>query len=205
MAAAVSALDFNGFDAVVIASPHGSATGVYRAPRGDLDAFGPRGLAVAAEPGPAEDLARAWSQPVLDHDADHGIVVPLRLLVPAVPVVAVAFEEGAAGEAGLAGAVASLRGDIAFVASANLSAGLTERSPLPSLEGAADADEAVLAALRGDPAALAGQTEAIVSAGSCAAPVLAAFGNLFSERPCEVLAYEHPFGVGYTVAVTRPA
>ena len=205
MAAAISALDFAGFHAVVIASPHGGATGVYRTPRGDLDAFGPRGLAVVAEPGPAEDLARSWSQPVLDHDADHGIVVPLRLLAPSVPVVAVAFEEGVTDDAGLADAISSLPGEVAFVASANLSAGLDDRSPLPSLEGAADGDEAVLAALRDDPAALAGQTEAIVRAGSCAAPVLAAFGKLFTGRPCEVLAYEHPFGVGYAVAVTLQA
>lgn len=201
VAEAVASIDLSGAETIVIASPHGSATGVYRVPRGVLDAFGPRGLSVDAEPGPAEDLARAWAHPVLDAGADHGIVVPLRLLAPAAPVVAVAFREGAAGEAGLAGAVASLPGKVAFVASVNLSPGLDERSPLPSLEGAAEADAAVLGALRRDPAALADVD--LDRAGSCAAPVLAAFGSLFAGRSCDVLAYEQPFGVGYAVAVTR--
>lgn len=206
VAAAVKAVDLSGAGAIVLASPHGSVSGVYRRPAGDLDAFGPRGVKVAAEP--AEDLGRslseAWGRPLLDGGADHGVVVPLRLLSASAPVVAVAFEEGVDTHEGvvLAEAVSKLGGAIAFVASANLSAGLNDRSPLPSLEGAADADAAVIAALRDDPAALVARAESLARAGSCAAPTLAAFGSLFAGRPCDVLAYEHPFGVGYAVART---
>lgn len=207
MAAAVRSVDLSGASAIVLASPHGPVTGVYRTPAGDLDAFGPRGLTAAADP--AEDLAlslsEAWGRPLLHEGADHGVVVPLRLLSPSVPVVAVAFEEGSDADEGaaLAEAVSKLGETIAFVASANLSAGLTDRSPVPSLEGAAAADAAVVDALRGDPAGLVRLAPSLTDAASCAAPVLAAFGSLFAGRPCDVLAYEHPFGVGYAVAITR--
>lgn len=201
MADAVRSLDLSEADVIVLASPHGTETGVYRSAAGDLDAFGPRGLDVAAARDGAlvEALAAAWGRPVLDAKADHGVVVPLRLLTPPAPVVAVAFEEGADPRAGsaLAAAVTSLGGSVAFVASANLSPGLDDRSPHPSLPGAAEADAAVLVALREAPERAAAPPE------SCAAPVLAAFGSLFAGRPCEVLAYDHPFGVGYAVAITR--
>lgn len=197
---AVKGIDLSGADVIVIASPHGSATGVYRAPAGNLDAFGPRGLAAAARGDDArrDALAEAWGKPLLGEPADHGVVVPLRLLAPAAPVVAVAFAEGAGASEGaaLADAVRSIDGTVAFVASANLSPGLDERSPLPSLEGAREDDAAVLAALRESP------ERVLAPPGSCAAPVLAAFGALFTGRPCDVRAYEHPFGVGYVVAVT---
>lgn len=205
---AIESIDFGDAEALVIASPHGSATGVYAEPAGDLDAFGPRGMGVspATDETIAAALAKAWGKPLLRERADHGIVVPLRLLDGlAVPAVAVAFEDnsGSADAAGLARAVASLGRTVAFVASANLSAGLNEHAPLPSLEGAAAADESVLRALREAPETLAAQAPALQRAGSCAAATLAAFGILFEGRPCEVLAYEHPFGVGHAVAVKR--
>lgn len=199
VAEAVRSLDLSGAEAIVLASPHGSQTGVYRSPEGDLDAFGPRCLGVSrvGHEDLTAALAGAWGRPVLDDTADHGIVVPLRLLAPTVPVIAVAFEEGTDADDGLAGAVASLGRSVAFVASANLSPGLDARSPLPSLEGAPEADAAVLDALREAP------ERVVAPPGSCAAPVLAAFGALFGGRPCDLLAYEHPFGVGYAVAQTR--
>lgn len=210
MAGAVAAVDLSGPEVLVIASPHGRATGVYAAPSGDLDAFGPRGLGVAAAPGElAETVAAAWARPVLVEPVDHGVVVPLRLLAPTVPVVAVAFEEGmTAGEAvaegaALASALSSVPRSVVFVASANLSAGLDDRSPVPSLEGAAEADAHVLAALRDDPARLVDHATEVERAGSCAAAPLAAFGALFAGRRCDVLAYAHPFGVGYAVARAR--
>lgn len=210
MADAVRAIDLSAAEVVVVASPHGRTTGVYAAPAGDLDGFGPPGLSVTGQPdGLAEEVAAAWGRPLLEEPADHGIVVPLRLLAPAVPVVAVAFEEGigarAAAEQGarLADALPKVGRRGAFVASANLSAGLSDRSPLPSVRGAAEADAAVLAALQEDPARLVDLAHAVERAGSCAAGPLAAFGTLFSGRACDVVAYEHPFGVGYPVAVAR--
>lgn len=210
LAESVAALDLAGADVLVLASPHGVATGVYRSPSGDLDAFGPRGLSAAATQDNefAEALSRAWGRPLLEVGADHGVVVPLRLLAPSAPVVAVAFAEGmdpddaVAEGAALADALSSVGGSFTFVASANLSAGLTDRSPLPSLEGAAEADASVVGALRENPAALMELAPALAAAGSCAAPTLAAFGSLFAGRSCDVLAYDHPFGVGHVVART---
>lgn len=203
---AVASIDLGDVDVVVIASPHGRATGVYASPAGDLDGFGPKGIGAVppADPALAVQLAEAWGRPLLLEEADHGVVVPLRLLpVLDVPVVAVAFEEGA-GADGARALAATLSGRrVAFVASANLSAGLDERSPLPSLDGAAAADDAVLSALRERPGELADLGPVLERAGSCAGAPLTAFGVLFGRRPCDVLAYEHPFGVGYAVAVTR--
>ena len=202
--AAVGTLVFEG--PVVIASPHGRRAGVYKRVSGDLDAFGPHDVSASAPPDEdfARDLAEAWRMPLLDEPADHGIVVPLRLLPAAPAVVAVAFkDEGAGDGAALARALLSVGRSFSFVASANLSAGLTERAPVPSIEGAAEADVAALSALRDSPEALAGLGPDLTAAGSCGAPVLAAFGTLFAGRSGDVLAYEHPFGVGYAVAVTR--
>jgi aromatic ring-opening dioxygenase LigB subunit len=196
-------------DAVVIVSPHGATTGVYRAASGNLDAFGPRGIAVDAPPAPdlAAAVATAWDCPLLDGPADHGVVVPLRLVDTGdTPVIAVAFEEDLAGVTdgeGLARALHVIDGTIVFVASAHTSAGLTETAPLTSLPGAGDADEAVLAALRSDPAGLVASFGALAAAGSCSVAPLAAFALLCEGRSSELLAYEHPFGVGYPVAVTR--
>lgn len=199
---------------VVLASPHGKTTGVYAQTSGDLDAFGPRGLDASAATDTAfsQALAGRWGRPLLEVPADHGVVVPLRLLGPlAAPVVAVSFDEGldagaalAEGRA-LAEALGATGDEMAFVASANLSAGLGERAPLPSLAGAAAADEAVLEALRRDPADLARHLADLAAAGSCASGPLAAFGAVCAGRPCDVLAYEHPVGVGYAVARTPPS
>lgn len=200
--AAVASIDLTGVDAVVVASPHGRAPGVYAAPAGDLDAFGPRGLGVSpiADDGFAHEIAAAWGEPILDEPPDHGVVVPLRLLAVDALVVAVSLGDGPAFARALGECAGGRR--IAFVASANLSAGLGERAPLPSLDGAAETDAAVLDTLRDDPGALTEQGSALERAGSCAAGPLAAFGSLFGGRPCDVLAYEAPFGVGYAVAVT---
>lgn len=195
-------------DAVVLASPHGASTGVYAKPAGSLDAFGPRGIAAAA---PTDEellrtLADAWGPPVLDAPADHGIVVPLRLLggVTA-PVIAVTFAEATDGlveGAALAAALADLDATVAFVASAHTSAGLTEHAPLPSLPGAVAAERAALDALMTDPRLLPDRLPALAAAGSCASGPLAALAFVLGERPCELRAYEHPFGVGYAVAVS---
>jgi hypothetical protein len=211
VAEAARSIDLGTRDVTVVASPHGRATGVYAAPAGDLDAFGPRGVTVAAAAvdGTARELAGAWGRPVLPEPADHGIVVPLRLLRLDGPVLAVSFREGVdAGEAAedaaaLAEALRGLDGVAAFVASANLSAGLGERAPLPSLDGAAAADERVLDALRTHPGSLSDALDDLVRAGSCAAAPLAAFASLFPSATCSVLAYGHPFGVGHVVAATR--
>ncbi|MDQ3981314.1 MAG: hypothetical protein M3271_01385, partial [Actinomycetota bacterium] len=66
-----------------------------------------------------------------------------------------------------------------------------------------DAERRVLQALRARPGELPARVDDLARAGSCGAGPLAAFGFLFADGGCELLAYEHPFGVGYAVAVTR--
>ena len=214
IASAIRSIDLGGTDTLVIASPHGGSSGLYALVEGDLDAFGCRGIGAAAPVGTGvgRGLAKQWGRPTQEGGADYGVVVPLRLLDRRdAPVVPVAFREGLAAPDAVAEAasfVEALRaldppGTIAFVASANLSAGLDERSPVPSIEGAAAADDAVLRALREDPSGLVDLAGAIEGAASCAAATLAAFGMLFGGRSCDVLAYACPFGVGYPVAVVR--
>lgn len=201
--AVVGSIDL-GVGAAVIASPHGKTTGVYRRAAGGLDGLGPRGISVEASETPfTAALARTWGKPLLDPPADHGVVVPMKLLRVHGPVVAVAFAEGAPDDDGLADALRAAGFEGTFVASANLSAGLDERSPVPSIEGAADVDAAVVRALEHGPRDLTGMAGDLARASSCAAGPLAAFGSLFGDASCEVLAYEHPFGVGHVVAVTR--
>ena len=198
---AVASIDLMPAQVIVVASPHGTRSGVYAAAKGNLDAFGVRGIEVAApsDEGIAAELAVAWGKPLLDEPADYGVVVPLRLLETPVPVVAVSTDDGR----GLADAVASLPLGVAFVASANLSPGLGGRAPLPSLPGAREVDESVLWALREDPATLAALGDRLRAAASCAAAPLVAFGRLFPAGFFDVIAYAHPFGVGYAVAARR--
>ncbi|MFN2588715.1 MAG: hypothetical protein ABR613_11440 [Actinomycetota bacterium] len=212
VSAAARGLRFPQDARILLASPHGAGTGVYAAPRGDLDGFGPRGISVAAtaDRSFARDLAGAWERPLLDEPADHGIVVPLRLLDTGdAPVVAVAFEEGLDAAAvvdeakALVAGLDGVRGPVAFVASANTSAGLGDAAPLPSLPAAAAADAAALDALRRDPRLLVPLLPDLAAAGSCAVGPLAALALLLGDRPCDVRAYEHPAGVGYAVAATR--
>ena len=207
--AAAQGLAFPPADVLVVASPHGRATGVYLGASGDLDAFGPPGVSATAapEPGFARELAGAWGRPLLDEPVDHGVVVPLLLLDATAPVVAVAFAEGLDAETaiaeaeGLVHALDAAGRTVVFVASANTSAGLTERSPVPSIPGAAEAEADVLEALQSDPGDVTALLPAMARAGSCAAGPLAAFSSLCRGRRCELLAYEAPVGVGYAVAI----
>lgn len=210
---AAASIDLAAHDLVVVGSPHGRATGVYARVAGDLAAFGPRGTTVSAATDErfARELAAAWGRPLLDGGVDHGVVVPLRLLGRGgAPVVAVSFAEGLAEAEAVAEAealVAALRGtafggDAALVASVNTAAGLTDRAPLASLDGAAEADQALLRALLGRPRDLLDALPDLARAGSCSTAPLAAFALAFPSKPCDVRAYSHPFGVGYAVAVT---
>jgi len=216
---AARSIEFDDADVVVLLSPHGPASGVYGKVRGSLEAFGLPGVATdrATDPALLSRLARAWGRPVLPGPVDHGVVVPLALGSFSGPVIAAAVAE-ATGPAGPHGDGAAAQGGafaealselaqgcgVAFVASANTSAGLTQAAPLSELEGAKAAEKRLLRALAqgGDSvgeAALRAQRDG----GSCAAGPLAAFGALFEGVPAEVHAYGHPFGVGYLVATAR--
>ena len=93
--AAIAGLEFEDIDAIVLLSPHGVETGVYRATAGSLDAFGLPGIR-ATHPTDDEivgELSSAWRRPILDGRVDHGILVPLLCMCPTVPVVATSIKE----------------------------------------------------------------------------------------------------------------
>ena len=190
----------------LVASPHAMRTGVYVNPYGDLTRFGPRAPAALCplDLEVAEEIAQRWEKPLVEDPLDHGIVVPLLLAAPAAPIVAIGFEEGSDPgheAAALATVIAEMDLDGSLVASANLSAGLTDRAPLTRLAGAEELERELVDRLSRDAGSLL-ETAPRVSteSGSCGLGPLALIGHLFGGSPAEVLAHEWPFGVGYLVA-----
>jgi aromatic ring-opening dioxygenase LigB subunit len=218
VSATLDQLSFASCDAVVLVSPHGTATGIYRAVRGSLSGFGRDGTEVEAivDAPLAGEISTAWGHPLLEGPADHGIVGPLSTMdVGSVPVVAVSFagisgpspvaEVGQVLDASraLARAIESAagRGTVAVVASAHTSAALSPRAPLTDRREGHELDARIRAALDGEPAALARIEPSLwAAAGACGAAPLAMFGLLFEDARIETLAYEAPAGVGYLVA-----
>lgn len=216
---AVRAIGFETFDLIIMVSPHGRRSGVYRDLKGSLAGFGyPRiefegssNQAVAAR------LADGWDQPLLNDPVDHGILVPAALCLSSAPVVGVTFRETSdldgTGTASveeevrtLVAAIESLPGpgSVLFVASANDSAGLTARAPLTELPGASGLRDELIDGLLTD----VGQVEDVArrlaaNSGSCGLAPLLCLARLFSGQKADVLAREQPVGVGYTVAVTH--
>ena len=215
-------------DRLFMVSPHsprqGNAFGLWSGDRlqGDLSRFGASGSAVDLPNDPAmvEALARAtearglttWS--ILPGPLDHGAVVPLWFLVEAgwdgptclasLPWNPTPTGMGTFGHA-LAAAVATLTGRPALVASGDMShrckpdapAGFHPRAiefdrTLTDLiaEGRLDAIGAIDPELRELAAEDAADASQIVAA---------AIG--YRPHSEEVISYEHPFGVGYLVAV----
>ena len=205
-AAAVSAISFPA-TAVILASPHGEGRGIYAGRHGDLDGFGRSGVRV--ETSPAGDLARelrlTWDAPSLGVPYDHGIVTPLALgLMPRTQLIAVATVDAEDGRA-LARAVAKVADHrptkVAFVASAHLGAALTDRAPRLKSEAALALEDEVLTGIKEDARVLSDRAERLeMTAGSCSAATLAAFGTLFEGHALELNAYSRAFGVGYLVA-----
>ena len=205
-------------DLTIVVSPHGTATGVYANARGNLNRFGVKGIEVdrPTDLSAAEALAREWGQPMLEDPCDHGIVVPLFAgSIPDAPLVACALTEitgpdGASVEQALedaltlAAAVNRLALDrkVLFVASAHSSAALTPQAPLTLREEGLELDRRIRDALERD----VGDLETIdaelwASGGACGAGPLTALGRLFPGSKAEVAWYEHPFGVGYMLAL----
>jgi hypothetical protein len=211
---AIATLPWGPVDLVILLSPHGPRSGVYREVSGSLLGFGVRGLTgqwpTAVDR--AEELASDWGVPLLDPPVDHGVLVPLLLGAAAGrPVVAatVAESTGSLGdlESSLADArrLAACLGPLGphtgFVASANSSAALTPRAPYGEQGGALEVEENLLAALRGDVGLLDALAPRLFDAGrSCAAPPLACLALLRAGSAGRLCAYERPAGVGYPVA-----
>jgi hypothetical protein len=210
-------IDTSGADVLLVVSPHGRGAGVYARITGSEASFGgPEArLESPADTRAAESLARAWKAPLLEDDLDHGAVGCLHLLDVRRPVVVAALPESTGLDAKadactamvegrkLAGAVkrAFAGSSVLVVASAHTSAALTVRAPLAERAEGRALDERILSSLDGDVRALDDiGCDDWTAGGSCGAGPLAAFGRLVSGRSAEVLAYEHPFGVGYLVA-----
>ena len=218
--------DLGSADVLIVVSPHASATGVFGSIEGSLEPFG-SGLPALEAPGDTDAavaIANSTGLPLLSGPVDHGVIVPLLMLLEVVPdlahgnaealspvkfppIVAVGYAEGgpdplAFGRA-LAEATRQLAMDrsVAFLASAHTGAGLSPRAPLTELETSKAFDERLLGALRTDVGAISSiPLSDWGAAGSCGAGPFIAFGELFAGQAAEVAAYEAPFGVGYLVA-----
>jgi hypothetical protein len=199
-------------------SPHGSSSGVYRSVDGDLHGFGVDGIEIegSVDVAAAEEISAAWGKPLLDAPADHGIVVPLVAgSVPEAPVVActltevtgpqgVPVQHALAEARDLAATVQKVSADrtVLFVASAHTSAALTPQGPLTLRESGVELDKQIREAMSAD----VGRLDAIApelwaSGGACGAGPLTALGCLFGGSTANVAWYDHPFGVGYMLAL----
>ncbi|MGH2817995.1 MAG: hypothetical protein ACRDJS_05990 [Actinomycetota bacterium] len=204
-------------DVLIVVSPHGRRAGVYARGTGFETSFGgPEApLDVPTDTGGAKSLARTWGTPLMEDELDHGAVGCLHLLDVRRPTVVVGLPESTGPHAAadactamvegrkLAGAVkrAFSGSSVLMVASAHTSAALTARAPLTEKAEGRALDQRILSSLEGDVRALDGiECDAWTAGGSCGAGPFAAFGRLLSGRRAQVLAYEHPFGVGYLVA-----
>jgi hypothetical protein len=210
-------IDTSGADVLLVVSSHGRGAGVYTRGTGSETSFGgPEArLDCPTDAGAAESLARSWKAPLLDDELDHGAVGCLHLLDVRRPSVVAALPETTGPDATtdacaamvegrkLAGAVkrAFSGSSVLVVASAHTSAALTPRAPLTERPEGRALDEQVMKSLGADVGSLDDiSCDAWTAGGSCGAGSFAAFGRLLSGRSAEVLAYEHPFGVGYLVA-----
>jgi hypothetical protein len=210
-------IDTNHADVVIVVSPHGRRAGVYARGTGSETSFGgPEARRdVPTDANGAESLARTWEVPLMEDELDHGAVGCLHLLHVRRPVVVAALPESTGPDATtdactamvegrkLAGAIKRAFGgpSVLIVASAHTSAALTARAPLTERAEGRALDERILTSLDGDVRALDDiGCDAWTAGGSCGAGPFAALGRLLSGRSAEVLAYEHPFGVGYLVA-----
>jgi aromatic ring-opening dioxygenase LigB subunit len=215
-------------DRLVLLSPHapscGSALGVHtgRWLRGDLGRFGAPHVAVSlpADVVFAEALLRAGRAAGIQVAAlregalDHGAVVPLWFLAEAgwhgptavlSPPVAGGRQLLMATGQLLASTAGEVGGGMALVASGDLTHRATPSAPAGFDARAVEFDlEMVALVRRGELAAIAAidadlRELAAEDAADTTAIVAAAIGN--RARGNEVLGYEHPFGVGYLVAV----
>lgn len=214
--------DLGDADLLVIASSHGTTTGVFGSIQGSLQGFGSGlpSLEASGAPDVATSMAAASGLPLLDGPVDHGVLVPLLLLngleegitrapsgVRLPPIVAFVQAEDdpdplVFGRA-TAEATRQLATDrsVAFLASAHTSAGLTPRAPLTELPAGKELDARLLEMLGTDVGNIASvSAQEWAAAGSCGAGPLTAFGELFKGSVAKVAAYEAPYGVGYLAA-----
>lgn len=212
---AVDELDVSNAEVVVVVSSHGPAAGVYERAEGSLRGFGIGiGMARATDAELVRSLAEAWGRAAIEGPADFGVLVPLMLgLGEDRPVVAVVLPEttgpkanptsdslNAARELAEALRLVGQERDVAVVASAHASAGLSARAPLTEVPGAAAVDRELVAALEEDPARAEGLLARLDEVGdACGVGPLALIARLFGGWRSGGVTYEAPYGVGYLV------
>lgn len=213
---AVGELDFSKADAIVVVSAHGPVAGIYERSEGSLRAFGIEGLEARrdTDAGLIRSLAGSWDRSPIEGPVDFGVVVPLLLGVgDGLPVAAVTLPETTGPQGSsltdaldaaqtLASALVTVADerDVAVVASAHSSAGLTARAPLTEVPGATDVDRELVAALEEDPALVGGLLTRLHEIGdACGVGPLAMFARLLGGWRSEGVTYEAPYGVGYMV------
>jgi len=206
-----------GCDVLVLVSPHGERDAVYREVAGGLDRFGLDGIVVEAgsDASLATELAGAWGRELSGGPADHGIVGTLAIAAAGTPIVACAIAEITGPHATgtvedaiesaflFADALVGVTGErrVGLIACAHTAASLTPKAPLALRPEGKELDDLILDCLATDCGSLARvEPDLWRGAGACGAGPLTAFGVLFEGGRAEVLAYDHPFGVGYLVA-----
>jgi aromatic ring-opening dioxygenase LigB subunit len=214
---ALRSLSFSDADLVVLLSPHAPQTGVYTSVTGSLAGFSIPGveLSRSSDPGAIGALAELWNKPVQEGPVDHGTLIPLSLLNTGEAEIVAAglrevreedvrsFEIAVADGLSFAEAVGGLarKRRIGVVVSAHTSSALSPRAPLTERVEAKPAEGHVLRALDKDPSELSEVLEELWRlGGSCSPGTLTAYAAVFGGGRSEVIAYEHPFGVGYVVA-----
>lgn len=215
-------------DRVLLVSPHAPRrTGAFglsrgRRMRGDLGRFGApraaidlphdRTLVDAIAATAAESEIATWWLP--DAPLDHGAVVPLSFLCTAgwsgptaivsLPVDGDPATLGAFGHA-VARALARLPGGTALVASGDMTHRATPDGPHGFDARGLEFDRTLQQLVRDGRLAAIADLDPALRAAACedaADPSLVvAAATDYAARGAEVLSYEHPFGVGYLVAV----
>ncbi len=214
---------------LVLVSPHaprrGRAFAAYAPPlRGDLRRFGARALRVELDGDP--DLHAALGrglgkvgtrlEETRARELDHGALVPLRFLVEAGwrgPTTVLALSAPGGPEArrlgrGLAAACAALGGGVALVASGDLSHCLPPGGPEGCDPRALEFDRRIHRLLEEgkleDLDSIPGSLRAL--AREDVVEVLEVLRGVYAPHPVRgrCLSYEHPFGVGYLVALLDP-
>ncbi|MFN2593876.1 MAG: hypothetical protein ABR579_03180 [Actinomycetota bacterium] len=208
---AAASIDLIDVDAVVVVSPHGGRTGVYRNVTGSLSEFGVPGEDRwwFSPPELTQEVAGAWTRPSLDGSIDHGVLVALSLIgdFKGAVVACCIAEDGStnADVVDLVEALENLDARVCVIASAHLSASLSARAPLTYRRESEEIEDRAVAALDRDPADLMELASELTSrGGSCSASTVHLYGRLFAGGRSHLLAYEKPVGVGYPVAVAEP-
>jgi MEMO1 family protein len=200
----------SGPDRLVVISPHtprhpvvwGAWTGPHR---GDLGDFGAPDVAVDLPDAP-EVASQVGAEAVSSASLDHGAMVPLAFLWEAgwrgpTAILGLPWDENPDSQS-VGRAIAALPGRSAVIASGDMSHKLKPGAPSGFDPRAQRFDDAFVAGLRAEdwPAATHAEMRS-VAAEDVVDSVRVAMAAVEGPSQAEVLAYEGPWGVGYTEAV----